>query len=130
MAPQLVRFVIVGVAAAALLFSLTLALNRFGMPPFAAGAAAYAVAFAFAYTLQRGWTIGGGHAHKRALPRYFIVQVGCALASGATSHVVLTVLGWPLWLSSAAVTVAASAISFVLTSRWVFPPPATDGDRV
>lgn len=118
--PRLARFATVGVAAALILFLLSFVLTHLGVPPFAAGAAAYAAAFAFAYTLQHGWTFGGGQPHRRALPRYLIVQCGCALLSGAVSHLALGGLGLAPWAASGLTTIVASAASFVLSSCWAF----------
>ncbi len=115
-----VRFVVVGVGAAALLFALSWSLTSRGMAPFLASTLAYAVAFAVAYTAQRNWTFGGGHAHGRALPRYFALQAGCAVASGLTAHVAVTTFHAPPVVMSAATVVVASGISYVASTLWVF----------
>ncbi len=118
---RLVRFVTVGVGAAALLFALSYLFVRLGMPPFAGSIAAYAIAFAVAYACQHGWTFGGEHAHSHALPRYLAVQLGCALISGVVAHVAVAGFGGSALAMSVAVTIAASAASYVLSSLWVFP---------
>lgn len=127
---RLSRFLIVGVGAAVLLFALTWLFSRAGMPPFLGSALAYAVAFAVAYTAQRNWTFGGGHAHGRALPRYFAVQAGSAVTAGLVSHVAIEGFGLPPVVMAAAVTVAASAASYLLSTFWVFPEPAPDAPRL
>ena len=117
---RLVRFLAVGAGAAGLLFALSYALVSVGLRPFAASVIAYAVAFAVAYTAQRNWTFGATQTHGVALPRYFAVQLGCALLAGATSHACVEWLGASHIVMSAVTTVLASAVSYVLLSRWVF----------
>jgi len=115
-----VRFLTVGVGAALLFFVLTYALASLGMPPFAGTVVAYAAAFVIAYSAQRNWTFGGGHAHARALPRYFILQAGCALGSGVLAHVATEKMQMSPLAMSALTTVAACMVSYVLSSLWVF----------
>lgn len=117
---RLVRFVLVGGGAAALLMALTFALIRAGVPPFAGGLCAYALTFVVAYALQRNWTFEGAGRHGRTLPRYFLLQAGCALASASLSHLLVAVLRWPPAQASAAMTVCVSAVSYVVSTVWVF----------
>jgi putative flippase GtrA len=116
------RFVAAGLGAALLLFVLTWSLAAAGLPPFAAGTIAYAVAFAAAYLVQRGWSFGGHHAHGHALPRYLIAQAKAAFTSGVTAHFATTTLIWGHEASALLATTAASAVSFLLSLFWVFPP--------
>lgn len=118
---RLLRFVVVGGGAAALLFVLNLVLVSAGMPPFAASVLAYAVAFIVAYAAQRNWTFAGEHPHGRALPRYFLLQAACALFSGLVSHLAVSQAGLTPLAMAAATTVLTSAASFVASSLWVFP---------
>jgi len=118
---RLARFVVVGVGAACLLFVMTFVLTSAGLPPFPGSVLAYAVAFAVAYTAQRGWTFGARHDHSHALPRYFALQAGCAVFSGIVSHVAVTRFGMSALAMSALTTVAASAASYILSLAWVFP---------
>jgi putative flippase GtrA len=115
-----VRFVLVGGGSALLLMTLSFAFMRLGVPPFAAGLGAYAICFVVAYQLQRNWTFRGAGRHSRTLPRYFIVQVCCALISGLLSHLLARALAWPPALASAGMTVCVAAISYFATSLWVF----------
>ena len=78
------------------------------MPPFAGSVVAYATAFAVAYTAQRAWTFGARHRHGHALPRYFIIQVGCALMSGGLAHVLVIYLQMSPLAMSVAITAASS----------------------
>ena len=89
---RIVRFLSVGIGAALLFFALTYAFVSLGMPPFAGALLAYAAAFVVAYSAQRNWTFGGGHDHSHALPRYFVLQAGCALGSGLLAHVAVDTL--------------------------------------
>lgn len=130
-APTLARFAGVGLGAAALLFALTWLLSASGLPPFAAGIAAYAVSLAAAYLLQHGWSFGGRHAHGHALPRYLASQALAALTSGAVAHAAAAVGTGP-GPASAAATVAASTVSLLLSLVWVFPAhagPERGGER-
>jgi putative flippase GtrA len=119
-----VRFVIVGVGAAALFFVLSYLFVSAGMSPFAGAALAYAIAFAVAYTAQRAWTFGGRHGHGHALPRYFVIQLGCALLSGILAQLLVTYLKMPPLAMSAVTTIAASLASYFLSSRWAFAEAA------
>jgi putative flippase GtrA len=114
------RFVVVGVGAAGLLFVLSFLLVSAGLPPFTGSVIAYAAAFAVAYTAQRSWTFGGRHDHGRALPRYFILQLCCAAFSGTISHIAVNRLSMSPLAMSALTTIAASAVSYVFSSKWVF----------
>ncbi|TPL93956.1 GtrA family protein [Mesorhizobium sp. B2-3-12] len=118
---RLFRFLTVGVAAALLLFALSWLLVSLGLSPFLGSLLAYALTVALAYSAQRGWTFGGQHDHARALPRYLAVQAGCAVFSGAVSHIAVAYLGMSAPAMSALMTVATSTLSYLLSSLWVFP---------
>lgn len=118
---RLFRFLVVGVGAALLLFVLSWLLVSLGLSPFVGSAAAYAIAFVVAYSAQRGWTFGGEHDHATALPRYLALQLGCAVFSGLVSHVAVARFGLSPLAMSALTTVATSALSYVVSSLWVFP---------
>lgn len=117
---RLTRFVIVGGGAAALLAGLTYLFLRLGAPPFLGGLVAYAVAFAVAYVLQRNWTFRRSGSHRHTLPKYFAGQVLCAAVSGAVTHLLVQVWGQDPGPSAVVATVIVSALSFVLSSTWVF----------
>ena len=118
---RLFRFVAVGVGAAGLFFVLAFLLVSAGLPPFAGSTIAYAIAFAIAYTAQRGWTFGGRHDHAQAFPRYLALQLACAGFSGLVSHVAVNSFGLSPLAMSAVATILAGAASYVLSSLWVFP---------
>jgi putative flippase GtrA len=125
--PRAVRFLAVGIGAALLFFALTYALVSLGMPPFAGTVVAYAAAFVTAYWAQRNWTFGGGHAHGRALPRYFVLQAGCALGSGVLAHVASEKFQMLPLTMSTLTTVAAGVVSYFLSSLWVFADRSEPG---
>jgi putative flippase GtrA len=118
---RLLRFIVVGLGAAALLFVLTYAFVSAGLPPFLGSTLAYALAFIVAYSAQRGWTFGGRHDHSHAFPRYLALQLCCALLSGVVSHVAVAQFGMSSLAMSAVTTVVAGAASYVLSSLWFFP---------
>ena len=118
---RLFRFILVGGGAAALFFVLAYVLVSAGVPPFAGSVFAYAMAFAFAYTAQRGWTFGGRHAHSRSFPRYLALQACCALFSGVVAHAAVALFGMSPLAMSAVTAVLSGAVSYVASSRWVFP---------
>ncbi|MEZ5809832.1 MAG: GtrA family protein [Rhizobiaceae bacterium] len=122
---RLTRFVIVGVGAALLLLVLSYLFVRLGMTPFAGSTIAYAIAFAAAYTAQRNWTFEATQGHGRTLPRYFVLQAGCAMTSGVTAHTAVALFGASPLMMSVVTTIVASAVSFVLSSLWVFAPDAS-----
>lgn len=119
---RLQRFVIVGVGAALLLFGLSYAFVHMGMTPFTGSTLAYAIAFVVAYFAQKSWTFQSRERHTTTLPRYFVLQAGCAITSGITAHTAVTVFGASPFVMSAVTTIVASAVSFVLSSIWVFTP--------
>ena len=119
-ARRLARFATVGVAAVLLLFVLVWVLSALGMRPFPAALLGYAAAFVFAYALQRNWTFGGAHSHRRAFPRYLAAQLGCAALSGFVAHASAGLLGvTPFWMA-VCVAATAGAASYLLSSLWVF----------
>jgi putative flippase GtrA len=119
---RMCRFVLTGIAAAAVFFSVTMALIRAGLAPFPATLIAYAPSFATGYYLQHGWTFGGCHAHRRSLPRYFAVQFGCCIVCGFCAHAAL-LAGLPPLPLSLMTTAATSIISFIASALWVFRDP-------
>ncbi|PWJ90462.1 putative flippase GtrA [Mesorhizobium loti] len=118
---RLFRFLTVGVGAALLFFVLSWLLVSLGLSPFIGSVVAYAIAVVVAYSAQRGWTFGGQHDHVSAMPRYLALQLGCALFSGLVSHLAVTRFGLSALAMSALTTVAAGAVSYVMSLLWVFP---------
>ncbi|MDB5423580.1 MAG: GtrA family protein [Phenylobacterium sp.] len=121
---RLVRFIASGGGTALLFFCLSYLGMRLGFGPFAASAGAYAVAFLVGYAIQRGWTFEGRHKHGRALPRYLLLQLGCALLTSGVSQAAASLFAVPPLAISLMATALAGAISFTVSLLWVFP----DGD--
>jgi putative flippase GtrA len=119
-----IRFIVTGGGAAALFFVLSVAFVTTGAPPFWGSLAAYAVAFLASYLLQRGWTFRSLHRHGHALPRYLILQLGCALSSAAAAQALVSLFAAPVLLMSFIATGFAGVVSYVLSSKWVFPMAA------
>lgn len=120
-ARTLVRFVMAGASTALLFLVLCFGLARAGLDPFWASLIGYGLAFAVGYTLQRWWTFDGRHHHGRALPRYFVLQAGCALMSGVISRYgVLWLHLSPLPMATLT-ALATGGTSFLLSRYWVFP---------
>jgi putative flippase GtrA len=117
------RFVIVGVGAAVLLFFLSWLFVAGGMSPFAGSALAYAFSFVAAYSAQRNWTFGGNHGHGHALPRYFMLQAGCAFSSGLIAQAAVAGFGASPLIMSGLTVIGASAASYIGSVLWVFPQP-------
>lgn len=120
----MVRFVLVGGGTAFGYFLLLLAADAYALPPLLSHPAAYVLAFLVAYGLQRGWTFAGAASHRHALPRYLATQLFCAAVAGLLGHA-MHAADWPPLPAALLVTVAASVISFFLSSCWAFRPPAS-----
>ena len=118
---RLVRFLIVGVGAAVLLFVLAYLFVNLGMAPFAGSTLAYAIAFVVAYTAQKSWTFKSRESHGTTLPRYFVLQAGCAIVSGVTAHTAVTHFGASPFMMSAVTTggmLQASHVIHVVGPRY------------
>jgi putative flippase GtrA len=119
---QMLRFVLSGGSAAGVYFMIAYGLHMWRWPPFMANLTAYVLAFGFGYLLQRGWTFEARHRHTRALPRYFAVQVACALFTSVAAHVLVRKLGLTPLLVSILTTGLAGVGSYLASSLWVFSP--------
>lgn len=118
---RLVRFIVSGGTAALVLFVFSWLFLHLHWRPFVANLAAYAIAFVYGYSVQRAWTFKASHSHGHALPRYFIVQVCCALMTALVGEVGVTLLHLAPVATSAISTLLSAAVSYFATSLWVFP---------
>lgn len=114
------RFLVTGAGGAVLLFTLIYAFARAGMQPFAASTLAYVLCFVTVYLVHRNWTFPGRAPHARALPRYFAIQLACALFSGGVAHGLVARFGLDAAAMSLATTIAASTFSYFASSLWAF----------
>lgn len=126
---RLLRFLTVGIGAMLLMLVLSYSFAQAGLPPFQGSLLAYALVFAFAYMAQRGWTFGGEHRHRSALPRYLVLQAACAVASAAVAHLAAEGFGLAPLPTSVLTALTAGAASYVVSSAWVFPRRARGGQR-
>ena len=116
----LLRFIVAGGATAALFFALCWAFLALGLAPFAGTVLAYAISFGVGYAVQRNWTFRANNPHATAMPRYLLLQAGCALASGAIAQVARERFALTPLAATAVTTAAAGAVSYVVSSSWVF----------
>ena len=109
------RLVVTGGTAALLFAACAYSLRaQAGLPPFAASAAVYSLAFAFANTTQRRWTFGDRHSHGHALPRYLAAQDFCLLLSAALSQATAGFWGASPLVMASATTVAVGSVDAAL----------------
>ena len=117
----LIRFVITGGAAALIFAATAFALRSwFEAPPFLASGTAFLAGFVFAYPLQRQWTFGGRHGHRKALPRYFAAQIICLALSALISQALVVVGGAQPAVMAVGTVGAVGLVSLILTRFWVF----------
>ena len=119
---ELVRFVVVGVGSAGVLYlSGYLLQSLMGLAVFEATATAYLGAFVVAYLSHKFWTFGNRVSHQQALPRYLLTQLVCALltAQVTTQFSVLFPGLRPAYYAGFA-TLLASTLSFISSKFWVF----------
>jgi putative flippase GtrA len=115
------RFIVVGVTCAIVYFVLSLLFQlQLRFNPFFASIAAYGLAFGLAYVLQKTWTFRSSVDHRVSLPRYAVLQVGCALFTASVTQF-LSFMGdvSPVYISFFA-TGLACLVSYILSSSWVF----------
>jgi putative flippase GtrA len=117
----MLRFVCVGVGVAVFFGFLTYALLSGGAPPFWASVFAYVICFVVAYLLQRFWTFEAKHPHREALPKYFALQVACAVLSGLVPQVAIDHFGATHLVAAGLAASAAGVLSYVGSTLFVFP---------
>ena len=118
---QMLRFVCVGVSVAVFFMFLTYALVSGGAPPFWASVLAYVICFVVAYLLQRFWTFEAKHPHREALPKYFALQVACAVLSGLVPQVAIDHFGATHLMAAGLAALTACVLSYLGSTLFVFP---------
>lgn len=92
-----------------------------GLAPFTSSVVAYVTALGLGYLVQRNWSFRGRHSHSKALPRYIILQTGCAVFSGLGAQTATTYFHMPPLTMSIVNTLMMALISYVVSLTWVFP---------
>lgn len=121
-AVQLLLFVAIG-GGAALAFALVsaAAVTAFHTSPaWLVSALCYAAFIVPVYLLQRRFSFGSSAEHRRALPRYVLVQLGNLALATLFSWLVYGVGGLPTLGAALIVTILTAGISFLILRRWAF----------
>ncbi len=119
---QLFAFVVIG-GAAALSFvgisSAAVVLFK-SVPAWLVSSLCYAAFIVPVYLMHRRFSFRSGAAHRRALPRYVLVQLcGLGLAT-LFSYVAYGVVGLPTLAAALVVIVLTSGVNFLVLRRWAF----------
>jgi putative flippase GtrA len=115
------RFIIAGATIAGFFFVFLYLLVSIGLPAFTSSLLAYLTAFGLGYLVQRNWSFRARHSHVRVLPRYLLLQAGCALISGLSAQTATTLFYMPPLPTSILNTVLMGLISYIVSLNWVFP---------
>jgi len=116
------RFLLAGAALAIFYFNVVFSLVRFAsLSPFMSSVLAYVSALGLGYVVQRNWSFRARHSHSKALPRYVLLQAGCAGISGLSAQAATTYFQMPPLVMSVLNTITVSLISFIVSMNWVFP---------
>jgi putative flippase GtrA len=118
---QKVRFVVAGASAAALYFLACPLIILAGLTPFWGSLLAYGLAFVTGYSLQRSWTFKARHRHRDSLPRYLLLQLGCALLAAILADILIGRLHLSILATAIATTGAVGLTSYLGARAWVFP---------
>ncbi len=92
-----------------------------GLAPFTSSVLAYIGALGLGYLVQRNWSFRARHSHSKALPRYLMLQTGCAVFSGLGAQTTTTYFYMPALTMSILNTLMMALISYVVSLNWVFP---------
>jgi putative flippase GtrA len=116
------RFLLAGAGLAGFFFIVVFLLVTIGgLAPFASSVLAYFGALGLGYFVQRNWSFRGRHSHSKALPRYLMLQTGCAVLSGLGAQAATTYFRMPPLTMSIVNTFLMALISYVVSLNWVFP---------
>jgi putative flippase GtrA len=119
---QVLRFIIVGSAAAAVHFLVVLVLVQ-GLHwlPLLANIAAFVVAFQVSYCGHHFWTFAHDtRSHQQSLPRFLLVAIGSFCLNEFLYFLLLHYAPFPYWLSLGMVLVSVAVITFLLGKFWAF----------
>jgi putative flippase GtrA len=115
------RFLLAGAGLAGFFFIAVFLLTIGGLAPFASSVLAYFGALGLGYFVQRNWSFRGRHSHSKALPRYLMLQTGCAVLSGLGAQAATSYFRMPPLAMSIVNTFLMALISYVVSLNWVFP---------
>lgn len=119
---QLMRFGIVGAAAATVHFSIVICLVEAELlTPLYANVIAFLVGFQVSYWGHRSWTFSGTTtSHSIAMPKLFVVGSTGLAINESLFYFFLTVAQLPYPIALLAVLTITPAVSFTLSKLWVF----------
>lgn len=119
---QVLRFIVVGSAAAAVHLLVVLVLVQ-GLQwlPLLANIAAFIVAFQVSYCGHHFWTFAHDErAHQQSLPRFLLVAISSFCLNEFLYFLLLHYAPFPYWFSLCVVLVAVAVITFLLSKFWAF----------
>lgn len=118
---QFSRFVLVGVASAAVYVGIANALvAALAWPAWLASTVAYLICIPPAYLLQRRLAFRSRRAHLAAFPRYCGTQAASLVISALASEGLSRIPGLPAGLVFALAAGAAVLFNYAVLSRWTF----------
>jgi putative flippase GtrA len=116
-----IRYVFVGAAAALGYFVVCYLLQKIpGWTASLASGVAYGAMFGFAYLGQRNIAFRSTRLHRKSLPAYLLLQLGCALLAALIVEFLTRASRQSPLVASAAATVIAGGVSYVVSASWVF----------
>lgn len=118
---ELIRFGIIGVAAATVHFSIVVMLVEGGiLQPLVANVFAFLVAFQVSYFGHRWWTFNAATDHRVALPKLLLVSSSVFFANEGSYYVLMSVFHLPYALALFIVLTILPLFTFTASKFWVF----------
>lgn len=116
------RFVLVGGLAAAVHYAAALCLHGLvGVPAAWANVLAFGCAFPVSYVGHRVFSFPSVRLrHRQALPRFFVVAVGCFGGNQALLLALLQWWAWPFWLALGCALVTVALTTYGFSRYWAF----------
>ncbi len=119
---QVMRFGVVGTLAAAVHFSVVVALvEEFMLNPLYANVFAFLIAFQVSYWGNRYWTFSESTvSHRAAMPKLFAVTFSNLMANQGLFYIFLKIIGLPYMLALFLVLIILPPVTFTLGKLWIF----------